>query len=175
MNQTSNTPHRNWKKICKINNRLLKMALSTIDLTSEEGKKLAKAFPRCFGDKFVGPIPMSVILENERQEAIAGGNTDWQLGKFLVSHGAIPAEIPIFRYGFNAEAAKAERLPLLPSYIKPKETPVGSVVEIDGEMFVVVENNDNDGVEVMYVVPSGCIDIDCEVIQEIIPREVTQS
>ena len=157
--------NRNWNNICNITNQLLKMTLSTIVLSTEEGEKLIATFPECFSEEGDGAIPMSILLERERQNFLESGDESWTLGKFLVSHSAIPRDIPTFEYGFDEWAANEWNVPILPEHID-RSTPVGSIVEIKGASFVVVENNDNDCVDVMYIVPAECIFLDTEVKEE---------
>jgi len=153
---------RNWKNIAEIGNRLLRLTLSTIRLSTDEGEKLIEAFPFCFGEVGKGPIPLSILLTIEKELKV-NERESWTLGKFLVAHGVFnELSIPLQEYGFDEESAEVWKIPVLPADIN-RQTPVGQIVIIDGAEVVVVENNDNDCVNTMSVAPATAILIDCKV------------
>ena len=76
---------RNWLEICKIKDYFLRLTLSSINLSYDEGKLLAIVFPDCFSDSIcLGPVPWSAIRRK---------------GKALYSTRGIPNEIPVFMFG----------------------------------------------------------------------------
>ena len=151
--------YKNWKNICGIQDRFVKMAISLVDADSEIGKKLAIAFPECFSkfysDEKSGPIPFSVLLQEEQNRAEEG----WELGKFLVSHDALLAfDIPTLEYAYDARAAAEFKGSILLPKDFDLKVVVGDEVIINDKKLVVVENNEDCGL--IYFVPAECIDVD---------------
>lgn len=55
---------KDWHEICRIDDWNLRMALARVDMASDMGHKLQRAFPECFTDtETQGPIPLSVLKE----------------------------------------------------------------------------------------------------------------
>lgn len=142
----------NWKMICQIADYFLRMALAFANPKTDEGKKLMAAFPECFSETPIGPVPLSVLREFEKKEYPKESRD------FLASHDAIRHfGLPSIEYGLDDDASKEWNVPLLPQKFFAAE--VGCILELQGQKFVVVENNQNPGVFVMYLVPAHAIDV----------------
>ena len=61
---------KNWSEICKIEDWNLRAALTRVDMSSDAGHKLQRAFPECFTDvNQPGPIPLSVLKDEAAQRS----------------------------------------------------------------------------------------------------------
>lgn len=143
----------NWPEVCKVGREddHTMRAIIFADPHNSVGKRIISAFPECFCEKPVkGPVPWSVIVEREQQT---------EGGFFPVSHHSVDSYIPTICFALNNEAASEWEKPLIPESINP-DTKEGKVVEWDGKKFVVLENNQNEGVDLIYLAPAECIDPD---------------
>lgn len=143
----------NWPEVCKVGREddHTMRAIIFADPDNSVGKRIISVFPECFSEKPVGgPIPWSVIVEREQQT---------EGGFFPVSHDSVDSYIPTICFALNNEATREWKKSLIPESINP-DTKEGKVVEWDGKKFVVLENNQNEGVDLMYLAPAECIDPD---------------
>ncbi len=150
--------YRNWPAICEVgaDNRLLMTLLSTIDLNTDRGLRLATVFPECFSDEPVqGPVPLSV-LRHESFELYLKDYPGEAKDTVPISYNSLkPRGIPYIGFDINGRNVAAGDFPRLPEYI-PKDSPLGAVVEHEGKQWVVVENNDS--CEELFIAPLECVD-----------------
>lgn len=159
---------KNWPAICELGrqNGLGKQLMMVIALASDSDlirPGLESGFPQCFSStKTWGPVPLSVLVEYARRAAHReGASSDPERSSgFLSSYGALKAfHIPEGVYGWTAEAQSQFGVNPVPAGIDPGVR-LGTVVDVDGQPMVVVENNDNPGVDLLYLAPADRIAID---------------
>jgi hypothetical protein len=155
--------HRNWPAICEMGtqSKLLMTLLATVDLTSKVGQRLVAAFPECFSATPIGgPIPLTVLKEEARQAAIAQGCGEIAGKHLLQSFDALDFfRIPYIEFGKTPESEKEHNIPPLPPHIS-KNSKFGDLVMHEGIRWIVVEDNDNPGVDVLVISPAECIAVD---------------
>ncbi|MBI4022645.1 hypothetical protein HY375_00555 [Candidatus Berkelbacteria bacterium] len=155
---------RNWAEICKIGaeNNLLMAVLATIDPTSWLGSRLAKAFPECFTGNLEGPVPLSVLRRHAHEYAAKHEvhyTTD--LGELLESYGALESfQVPYLEYGLTEEAVHTWGVELVPDRSWRYRAVGDTVTFLEGDVYVVVENNQNDGVGLIYLAPANRVAVD---------------
>lgn len=152
--------YKNWNAINDVMryNKLLGLALATLD-TATRGlyeQRLMEAFPESFNTvKEIGPVPLSVIMEKARADS------DYEGRCLPASFGAIPAHIPLHELCYEGSDLIADGFDQLPSSIST-DVKIGETIDWNGAPFTVVENNNNDGVCTVYIVPAECVLVDIE-------------
>lgn len=149
--------HRNWPAICEVSsdNRLLTMLLSTIDLDTDRGQRLAQVFSECFSAEPVqGPVPLSLLRKESYDIAVEteGNAQDAQL---IAYNSLTPRGIPYIGFDMYGNDSVESGYPLLPDYI-PKDAKIGTVVEHEGKEWVVVQWNDS--WEEIHLAPVEAVD-----------------
>ncbi len=149
--------NRNWPAICEVSaeNRHLTLLLSTIDLTTDRGRRLASVFPECFTrDTVAGPIPLSILRKESYDIYKASGYTpkDDQL---IAYNSLTPRGVPYIGFDMYGNDQVESGHPLLPDYIS-KDAKIGTVVEHEGTKWVVVQWNDS--WEEIHLAPLEAVD-----------------
>ncbi|HEY9481184.1 MAG TPA: hypothetical protein VIR98_03075 [Candidatus Paceibacterota bacterium] len=152
---------RSWSKICKVSDSNLRMALSTVDLTTHLGKRLIAAFPECFcsaGAEETGPVPLSVLQQHARYH-----NKIHRLGhhnpeeKLVFTQSVKHHGIPFFWACWS---------PNYPDYnpdwvllTKHHQAKFGDILDVAGAKYFVVQCElGKHGEKECCLVPLGCID-----------------
>ena len=151
--------NKNWKQICKISSVdwCLMMALAHADPKTPTGRRLQKAFPKCFSWKRRrGPVPLSLLQE----EAIK--NNEEQRGGYDAPEVAIASlevlekfGIPHKRFSATRENAIQYGFPLIPEEIVEK-CKFKSVVTFQGQQYIVIEHIADE----VCLVPAECVHVD---------------
>jgi hypothetical protein len=156
--------YKNWKQICKIGEKdwCLMMALAHAEPESPVGRRLKKAFPKCFSTKKEsGPIPLSVLKDyaERNPENYEGDSAKCVLAQLAMEPQENPAfPIPYIRFSLTEEnATEYPALPLLPNEIN-KNARIGDTVQFKNEAYVVVEHACRE----ICLAPAQCIHIDIE-------------
>ena len=154
---------RRYSKIGEIYDSNLRRTLLLIDLGSEEGKILLKAFPSCFSDSAeIEPIPVSAIIEAKKNEFFESrGNV--APASILYDGGNIPNELLI---GYNYPLKKIKYKDSITHQLLPDDFDIsvktGDMVEVEGVNLFVVGNWNTDCGEIFFV-PDEMIIHDCEI------------
>ena len=138
--------YKHWPSICAILDSNLRLALVAIDPESEEGKRLASAFPECFSaEAYEGPIPFSIFLRNVEAERAS----DPVQGTLAAEHVCEKLAIPFVRYAMSEQTFKesgdgfyAGRVTR--SWLQSNPHKIGDVVTLDGNEYVVLDNTYNE-------------------------------
>lgn len=156
--------YKNWSEINKLVGASPFMAMAFATLSSDTShpavQAIVAAFPQCFDpEKELGPVPLSVILEETRIEMIKIDMTFE--GHLPVSSGITRRHsIPCQEFWYEgSDFDQEEDILPLPKHI-PVTAKIGEVYEWNGAQFVVVENNNNYGVHTFWLVPAECILVD---------------
>lgn len=147
---------RNWEKISEIGNknRMLMLALGSSTEDDSTHERLIKAFPECFSGQVEGAIPLSVIRSKGDELGRKHLEKDGALrpGTFgALEELAVPF-VTYDIYGRNRANADAPRLP----ESVPPRAAQGTTVYVEGEPFVVLENNPD--CEEMILAPAARVD-----------------
>lgn len=160
--------HKNWKEICKMGSVdwCLMMALAHADPKTPLGRRLKKAFPKCFSaKKKTGPIPLSVLKDyaERNPEHYEGDSAKCVLAGLAIESSNSDFHIPYIRFSLTEEnATEYPGFPLLPSEIS-KNSRIGDTVEFKQKKYVVVEHACRE----ICLAPVECIHVDIEPYQGI--------
>lgn len=149
--------YRNWSAISGLGaqNRLLMLALATVDLGSEIGLRLTQGLPEFFSkDEENGAIPLSVLRHECAEYGRRQYGNDSSGDSVLVSYDILQEHnIPYIGFDRTGNNLHDACFPLVPESIKDKK--VGDVVSYENKDWVVVENNED--IEELYISPLECI------------------
>ena len=131
--------HKNWKQICKLGpvDWCLMMALAHADPKTPTGRRLMKAFPKCFSaKKESGPIPLSVLQERAREL-----NRDYDAPEHMLADLGVLDELNIPYTKFqdpHERTSNRDHLPVLPEDVEEKCL-FGSIVSFQDQEYFVAE------------------------------------
>ncbi len=122
--------------------------------TNSYGSRLMNAFGEFFTPERVGAVPLSVLITAGEEAMIREQGT----AVFLHSYRVMEEfGIPCLEFVTDEESVAFGDAPMLPEGID-EDADVGTVVIYKGELYVVVENNQNYGVHLFYIAPILCVD-----------------
>lgn len=154
--------YKNWKEICKIGpiDWCLMMALAHANVKSSVGRRLKKAFPKCFSTRrFRGPIPLSVLKNyaERNPDGYEGDSPKYFLAGLALEPLNSDFRIPYIRFSLKEENVTEYGFPLLPEEIS-KEARIGDTVQFKKKKYVVVEHGSRE----ICLAPAECIHVDIE-------------
>lgn len=89
------TLNKNWRSIAKIEDDNMRLAMSTLDQNSAEGRRMAAALPQYFTtDPEIGPFSLAAMRQKARQNGLQQhGSTGGELR--INSYDAVPAGLRV--------------------------------------------------------------------------------
>lgn len=150
--------HKNWKQICKLGSVdwCLMMALAHVDVKTPTGRRLMKAFPKCFSaKKEVGPIPLSVLKDYAEKNPENYSGPEQAIASLVFEDTLSPYQLPFIRLAATDAIRKQYGFPLLPKEISSGSR-IGDKVRFQGEEYIVVENCAAE----ICLTPASCIHVD---------------
>ncbi len=136
--------YKNWPEICKIENRRLRIAIATLDVTSEQEASIAAALPWLFTEQEVsGPVPLSVLMDHagRKNDEFGLKRTYESVSRELNDWGALEEyHIPtiVLVGGETTEPPNMiDDFPVPDDF--PEDAEFGDIVEIDGYKWFIAE------------------------------------
>ena len=142
--------------------------LAIIDLNTPFGQSIARQLPEYFSEDedSGGAIPLSVIHTITRRRAAAAQDLSERSHLFPQSHGATDElSIPLVEYAIPSgrlgwSVAREWNVALMPSELH-SATKQGDKATLGGRELVLVEYNNNEGMDVAYFAPAERVDPTC--------------
>jgi len=155
--ESTETPvYRNWKAIYEIPNKQLMLAMVSVDLDLNLGKRLIKQLPEYFTEEEqFAPVPLSLMKAKAKENGLLVGITYGE--DLIVMYDAVPENIIVWGFDKSGDNFLGNDHPLLPKEINPDITQ-GKIVIWENKKFVVLENNI--GGEEIYLAPAELVAVD---------------
>ena len=148
---------KNWRVIATIEDNNLRLALSTLEVNSDIGRRMMTQLPEYFTtERQAGPFSLAAM----RQKAQKNGRRHRglsQAGDHINSYDAVPEGLPVF--GFAIDPGEEDRLVPVPADIKSQLTHAikqGSSVRWNDKFFVVIELSDYE----LWIAPAELVRVD---------------